>query len=378
MIKFLKIAGIVIGILILIVVAIVMYMVYRGEHIKDTHDLQAQVDEYCENYLSEDKGVGLFVGIIQNGKVYWKGYGVTDKESAIAPDSNTIFEIGSISKVFTTEIAQQLVEQGQLNWNDNILQYLPEQARPAQDDTTTLMHLASHTAGYPRLPESWFPKIEANECDPYSSLTIEDVYNTVHNAEKKERPSMEDSYYSNLGMGLLGHSMEWKTGKSYEQLLQEYICTPLSMNNTSTYWDSSWVSATGYDDSGRKTCYWTLPVLQGAGAIKSNGADMLRYLQANMGGDSELYKSFAATQQQLVKTGNGGVGYGWHIDVISGLFSGIEKIVWHNGGTGGFRSYMGFIPDRNTGIIVLSNRSHNDFDRLAVKIICKAGNISLQ
>lgn len=356
-------------------------MAYGGDttgKAKDTRDLRAQVDKACAEYLAESKGVGLYICIVQEGKVYGKGYGTIDKEKTSVPDYNTVFEIGSITKVFTTEIAQQLVEQQQLSWNDNIMKYLPKQAQPATDDNTTLLHLATHTAGYPRVPQSWFPKIIPNMCDPYKALTIEDVYTTISKAEAKKAPSMDNSDYSNLGMGLLGHILEWKTGKTYEELLQQYICAPLKMTTTSTLTREKWVQATGYDMEGKKTCYWTLPVLPGAGAIKSTGEDMQKFLEANIGNGTALSKSFIATQQQVAEKKGNGVAYGWHISKPTTDTSGIESIVWHNGGTGGFRSYIGFIPGRNTGIVVLSNMIHNDFDKLAFSLLLKAGTVSLE
>jgi hypothetical protein len=74
----------------------------------------------------------------------------------------------------------------------------------------------------------------------------------------------------------------------------------------------------------------------------------------------------------------GPVAYGWHIDQLNGILSGVWKIVWHNGGTGGFRSYMGLIPGKQRGVIVLSNQESEDFDAMAIKIAVKAATISLQ
>lgn len=374
-----KIAAVVIGVLLLTAAGFLGYAAYRIHTVKDTNDLQDKVDEKCAQYLSDGKGVGLYVVIVQGDKVYSKGYGVTDKESNVPPDNNTVFEIGSISKVFTAEMAQLLVEEGKMNWSDNILKYIPKNAIPPKDDSTTLLNLVTHTSGYPRLPKSWVSKLSTNMCDPYSSLTINDVYDAVRRAEDKKAPDLNKSAYSNLGAGLLGHIMEWKTGKTYEQLLQQYIAGPLQMHNTTTLVnDNNTQYATGYDEKGNKTCHWTLPVLQGAGAIKSNGQDMLRFLRANMGDGSALSKSFAVTHQHVDASEDGSVALGWHIDYLSGVLYKIGPIVWHNGGTGGFRSYMGFIPGSNTGVVVLSNCSHRDFDKLAVGILCQAGSVSMK
>lgn len=374
---FLKIAGIIIGVVILVAGIIAGYAYYRIKTIKDTHDLQARVNKMCNTYLEKDKGVGLFVGIIQDGRIYAQGFGLADKDRGDVPDSNTIFEIGSISKVFTAELAQLLSEQNQLNWQDNIRQYLPAEAMPATDDSTTLLHLVTHTSGLPRLPESWYPKIMANECDPYSNLDMTDLYSTIKTG-KKNKPSMGQYEYSNLGMGLLGHILEWRTGKTYEALLQENICGPLRMSHTSTSMSDSLVYARGYDEKGEATCYWKFSIIPGAGAIKSNGADMLRFLEANMNNTAVPGKSFARTHQKVTDIPGGAIAHGWHIDKFSGGLFGLGEIIWHNGGTGGFSSYIGFLPGKKTGVVVLSNRSDAGLDELAISILVKAGKISLK
>jgi CubicO group peptidase (beta-lactamase class C family) len=204
------------------------------------------------------------------------------------------------------------------------------------------------------------------------------VYKYLATYEEKKKPSPEGYEYSNLGMGLLGHILEWKTGKTYEALLQEYICRPLGMPSTSTVATDSNAFATGYDEKGNKTCHWALPVLYGAGVIKSNGVDMIKFLRANMGGSSALSQSFKRTQQPVTSFTGGKIAYGWHIDNISGKIFGLGSVIWHNGGTGGFRSYMGFAPEKNRGIIVMVNQPTEDFDDEAVKLLIRACTISLK
>lgn len=376
--KFLKITGIVLGILLLLIGGFAAFVYYRINNIKDTHDLQTRVDELCNKYVAEGKAPGLFVGIVQGDKVYVKGYGLTDKDNGAAPDSNTIFEIGSISKVFTTEIVQRLTEEGQMNWDDNIAKYMPQQEHLPKNDSTTLRHLASHTSGYPRLPEMWFGKLEENECDPYSVLTMNDLYTYLSTNTDKKAPSPDNYEYSNLGAGILGHIAEWKTGKTYETLLQEYICNPLGMNNTSLQVKDSTRFATGYDEKGKKTCHWAFPILYSAGAIRSTGADMLRFLKANMGYNGALSTSFKKTHEDVTDMMGGSVGLGWHIDKAGGIMHKMERIVWHNGGTGGFRSHIAFVPGTNKGMILLANGIHEDFDELAMQIMFRTGNISLK
>lgn len=372
----LKIIGIIVGIIILIIAILVGWAYYKMKSIKDTHDLQDKIGKRCNEYIKEGKAPGIFVGIIQGDKVYMQGYGVMDKETKVPIDSNTIFEIGSISKVFTAEMTQLLVERGELKWEDNIINYMPAEVK-MKDDTTTLMHLATHTSGYPRLPEVWFKKLEQNECDPYTALSIQDLYAYLSNATDKKKPSPENFDYSNIGAGLLGHIIEWKMNLSYEQMLQEMILHPLGMTNTSSVAADSTKFATGYDEKGNKTCNWNFPILYSAGAIRSNGEDMMKFLAANLKNTSPLSASFAKTQKQAVKEAP--VGLGWHIDMLNGIFARITNITWHNGGTGGFRSYIGFVPGKDRGVVIFANQSsESDFDDMAVKIMVDAATVSLK
>jgi len=372
--KFLKITGFVfLGIIVLVLTA-AGYGWYRLRHVKDTHDLAKQVDKSCNAHITKGKSAGLFVGIIQGDTVYAMGYGVVDKTTGIKPDSNTIFEIGSISKVFTSLMTEKLADQGLVNWHDNIIQYMPATVKLYKNDTTTLENLSTHTSGFPRLPERWFPILERDTCDPYSPLTMQDLENYLDSCTDKKRPT-KDADYSNVGAGLLGHILEWKTGKTYEQLLQELICQPLNMHRTSLFAADPAAFATGYDEHGSKTCHWHLPILYGAGAIKSTGADMLRFLAAQM--NAPEGSAFRKAQKQVVAIPGGGVGHGWHIDAFSGTIAGLTAIVWHNGATGGFHSYIAFLPGSRRGIVLLANQADEGLDALGITLLTKAAKISL-
>ena len=336
--RVLKITGIVILVIIALFAGLVGIAWYRAHHIKDTHDLAKQMEKFGNGHVKKGYTAGLFVGIIQGDTVFAMGYGVADKVTGIKPNSNTVFEIGSITKVFTSLMTEKLAEQGILHWQDNIAQYMPEGVKLYINDTTTLENLSTHTSGFPRLPERWFPILERDTCDPYSPLTMQDLMSYLDSCTDKKRPSKDNYEYSNLGAGLLGHILVWKTGKPYQALLQELICQPLNMHRTSILMADSGVIAMGYDEHGKKTCHWRIPVLYGAGAIKSTGADMLRFLAANINAtEGSIYKK---AQQQVVEIPGGGVGHGWHIDRLGGMIAGIEEIIWHNGGTGGYRTLL--------------------------------------
>lgn len=373
----LKITLIVILFVVLAVGGFIGWAYYKMTHVKDTHDLQRQVDRLCSDFIQRKKTVGLCVGIIKDGRTEVYGYGNIARAQQRKPDSSTVFEIGSISKVFTATMAQILVDRGELSWKDPLNKYLPGTAHFSGGDSTTLGHLVTHTSGFPRLPESWFPFM-TNDCDPYSTLEMHHLLDYLKDHQDKKNADYKHYDYSNLGMGLLGHILEWKTGKSYDSLLQELICGPLQLRNTSLHVADTNLFATGYDEKGAATCHWQFPIIPGAGGIRSDMSDMLRFLKANIGDSSALYSSLARTHLPVTTIPMGAIGRGWHIDNANGVLSGIREIVWHNGGTGGFRTYIGFVSGKQTGIVVWANQAAEELDALAIDLIIKVGTTSWQ
>jgi len=375
--KVLKVVGIILLVLVVLIIGTIFYLRYHITHIKDSHDLQAQVDAIGDDFIQKKFAPGICVGIVKGNTVMIKGYGTADKNGGQIPDSNTIFEIGSITKVFTAEITQRLVDDGLLHWNDHIQAVLPDSAKLKFDDSSTLLNLVNHTSGFARIPDSILSLL-TNECDPYSTLTNADIARYLRACTDKKRPDLHHYDYSNFGTALLANIDEYRTGKSYETLLQELICFPLQMVHTSLFVKDSSKFATGYDEKGNKTCHWNFGAMYGCGAIRSDIADMIKFLKANMDSTNLLYNSFHKTHQETALIPTGGIAYGWHIDRVNGALSGIFNIIWHNGGTGGFRSYMGFDPKRKTGIIVIANQATDEVDRAGIDILIKACTTSWQ
>ncbi len=378
MLRILKVAGIVVAVIIVLLLVVTGIVYYKMRHIKDSHDLQERVTKLCLKHIEKTGTPGLFVGIIQGDKMYMRGFGYADLASGRLTDTNTIFEIGSISKVFTSIMTQQMADARQLKWDDLLSAHLPEGYSIAVDGGTTLRHLASHTSGFPRLPALWFPQIERNECDPYSTLSPDDLkYYLAHDTDKKA-PTATGYDYSNLGAGLLGHVLEWRSGIPYDTLLQQYICHPLAMKNTSLLCTDTALMATAYDAEGKATCHWHMPILFGAGAIRSSGADMMRFLKAVMDTTSTVGQATQKLSKTVADIPGGAVGCGWHIDDVNGAVFNTGPIIWHNGNTGGFSSYIGFYPGKGKGVVLLSNRSESNLDRLAISMLLRLNSISLE
>lgn len=381
--RVLKIVGIV-GIVVLCVVVLVAglagYGWYRLKNMKDSHDLEAQVDGICNKYIKKDKRrAGLWVGVVQGNDVLAKGFGVADRESGVVPDSNMVFEIGSVTKVLTALMAQHMVAEGRMGWQDRIGKYMPAEVGWPADDATTLEHLVTHTSGLPRLPEVWMGKLEADSCNPYRSLTMNDLLAYLQHPLDKKKPGAEGYNYSNVGAGLLGHILEWRSGQSYDALLRQYVTGPLGMQHTYCGAPTGGErEVTGYDEEGRKTCNWTFGVLGGAGCVRATGGDMLRLLRAELAAARGVGdKAMAATQKEVHSIAGGAIGYGWHVDK-NGALMGLDRVVWHNGGTGGYRSYVAMIGRTDRGLVVLGNQSDEGFDELAMKLVLRVAKVSMK
>ena len=357
----LKIFGIVIGVLItLIVVGIIgfyLFIKYRVSKFDTKQTVTQFIDKAAKKHIN-GKGAGIAICVIKNDEILIKTYGYADIEAKKRIDSLSIFEIGSISKVFTTEITEILHQRNEINWNENILKYYPFKYDAAINDETKLIHLASHTAGFPRVPKKFFPKIELDTCNPYSKLNMQDLEAYLKAPSEKKKPSTKSFDYSNLGNGLLGHILEWHTKKTYEQLLQQEICIKLDMKSTSIYSTDSTNYTTGYDERKTKTCHWDFPILHSAGAIKSNISDMSQFLYAHLN-DPYFSNILKICTEKISSDLQGFVGKGWMTETVSSELMEINPIVWHNGGTGGYSSFIGMLPKDKIGVVILSNSDDN-------------------
>ena len=302
---------------------------------------------------AQKQSVGIVVGVIDAKGRRVVSHGFAAKGSEQKVDGDTIFEIGSATKVFTSLLLADMVEKGEVALNDPVSKYLPEKVRmPARGGKViTLEHLATHTSGLPRLPRNLSPKDPSN---PYADYTSAELYQFLSGHELT-RDIGSHYEYSNLGAGLLGHVLALRAGSDYETLVRTRILEPLGMKNTSIRVPDALASrvAKGHDPGLVPVPNWDFSALAGAGALRSSTNDMLKFLSAAIGlEETPLSKAMAAMIAARRKTDAPGVemALGWHISQPNG-----NEIVWHNGGTAGYRSIMAYDPKRQVGVIVLSN-----------------------
>lgn len=258
-------------------------------------------------------------------------------------DPNAIYEIGSITKVFTTVLLADMVVRGEVSLADPVAKFLPKTVKMPERNgkQITLQDLATHRSALPRLPSNLKPKDPDN---PYADYTVENLY-TFLSGYTLPRDIGEKEEYSNLGVGLLGHVLALRAGKDYETLLRERVLTPLGMTETVITLTPALRArlVPGHDASGKPAANWDLPTLAGAGALRSSVNDMLKFAAAACALKSTpLAPAFALSQAP--------VRLAWQ---QSTKFT--DPVWWHNGGTGGYRTMLACSPSAKRAAVALSN-----------------------
>jgi CubicO group peptidase (beta-lactamase class C family) len=307
-------------------------------------------------------GVAIVAGILdEKGRRMVVGKG----EQAGVVDGDTIFEIGSVTKVFTGLLLAVAVSRNEVKLDDSISKFLPASVNTPERNgrQITLLDLATHSSALSRLPDNMVPKDAEN---PYADYSVKQMYDFLSDF-KPARDIGAEYEYSNLGAGLLGHILALKAGTNYEALVLERICQPLGMTNTLITLSPALKKrlAPGHDASGAPARNWDLPTFAGAGALRSTVNDLLTFLSANL----ELHPATLAPAMRLAQEPRRDagaqmkIGLGWHIAEKHDA-----KIVWHNGGTGGYHSFIGFNPATRRAVVLLANSAHS-FDDIGFHLL---------
>lgn len=311
-----------------------------------------EIEALLKERVDAGETPGIVVAVHQKGMTTYYNYGYANVASQQRVDSKTLFEIGSITKTFTCICLAQEVEEGKLQLSDPAQKFLPAGAKmPTRGDKQiTFEDLASARSGLPRMPSNFTP---ADDQNPYLDYTDDKLWQFL-NDYTLTRDIAVQYEYSNLGMGLLGVLVAKINGKTYRETVSQRILKPLNMQQTfmNTPGRKDKNSATGY--SGKEPVKaWTwndASCMQGAGGLLSNAEDMMKYLLANLNPPkSSLGRAMKNSHQARMNIAGKvpmKIGLGWHIR---------NNITWHNGGTGGFRTFAGFDPDKKMAVVVLTN-----------------------
>lgn len=271
-----------------------------------------------------------------------------DRRAHFGATDDTEYEIGSVTKTMTASLLAIAVDRGEVRMDTPLgdLLDLGDSAAAA----ITLEQLATHHSGLPRLASSPASMVHAllsqiRASDPYA-MTRDDLVAAARGARVGDKTFV----YSNFGYALLGHALAAAAGTEWHTLVADRIFAPLSMHNTSAPVSPDDLGpdpATGYTAGGRTSAPWTLGGDAPAGSVRSTTADIVTYLSAQL--DETAPGSRAATPVTAAD-GDDTIGLGWFTR---------DTVVWHNGGTGGFSSFVAFDRDADRLVVVLANTANN-------------------
>ena len=318
-------------------------------------ELQPQIDALVAPVIENRGVVGFAIGIRRGDEELFLNYGKVDLEKEEAPTSDTVYEIGSITKAFTGALLADASLQTGLDLDATVAKTLPAGGpQPAESEhPITLAQLATHTSGLPRLPDDLKAKDERN---PYVDFTADDAYAFFAAHKPMRKPG--DYEYSNYGMGLLGQLLADRAGKDYEALVIERICEPLSMHDTRQRLTPEMAARLAPPHNGdlARDSNWDFQALVGAGGLRSTARDMLKFASTMFADDdSEVTKAFQLAGEPRAKLPEGRkIGLAWHF-----ARDGITRL--HDGQTGGYSSFAACIPDKKLAVVVLSNTAKHEF-----------------
>lgn len=317
----------------------------------------AQVQPFLDAELTP----ALVIGLYDQGKreVYGFGRAGTGPDAA-TPTGTTLFEIGSITKVFTALLLADAAQAKQVELDQPLADLLPPgvPAPTLAGAAITLRQLALHSAGLPRLPPSLIPR--AADPDPYAGYGEDALYADLVATALQDPPGTR-IVYSNFGAGLLGHVLGKKLGGGYAQALTTRVLRPLGLASTYLGFPPGAPRAQGTSDDLQPVPPWTFDALAGAGALVSNAQDMLALIDAELdavaGSTKPLRAPMRLTQETQLDQAGENVGLGWQVDALGRY--------WHNGGTGGYHAFVGFDPRTRRGVVILAASATSVLDRLA-------------
>ncbi len=334
----------------------------------DLTRIRALVDQLAKDYLSDSSNIGLIIGVARENETAVWGFGHRSINDSQPPDGDTLFELASVGKTFTSLLMADMYLSGRIDLNDSLQKHLPNEVTVPSSNgrAITLLDLVTHTSGLPSLPPNF---VFGEPLNPYKHYSTAKMFSDLGGIQLSRQPGSRYEY-SNLGFGLLGEALAQREQISYEQLVIDRICTPLGMKRTRmTLTKELSENLAEPHNGGLPVPIWEDTTMPGAGSFLSTANDMLRYLTLfqNPLPDTSPQLVLAALETKIKRRASNSsarsMGLAWHIDSENA-----HDIIWHNGGAGGSCSYTAFTTAPSCSVIVLTNSS-NPVDGLGRKIL---------
>ena len=320
---------------------------------------------------------GIVVGLLDEAgtrRVFVHG---NSGPNALSLDGESVFEIGSMTKVFTGILLADMVQRGEVELADPVADLLPPHVRvPSRNGKViTLLDLTTHFSGLPFMPTNLAP----SERGPFADYTVSHLYEFMSRYELPRDPG--DTFeYSNVAIGLLGHALSRRAGTTYEALVSDRILRRLGMTYTSVTF-TPWMEGhlvQGHNRAGKPVANWDFPALPGMGALRSTMNDMLTFAAANLSPkDTDLTLSMRASHRGLRQIGEGveypgipsafkqaRVGFNWFISR-----PGERRIAWTVGLTAGCSTFLGLDLEARRAVVVLTNTGLNNVDYVGFHLL---------
>ena len=320
------------------------------------------------------QSVGIVVGVIEPQGRRIVTHGRLDQGDPRALDGDTVFEIGSVTKVFTSLVLADMVQHGEVALTDPAAKYLPSDVKVPERGgrQITLQDLATHTSGLPTLPSNFAPKDPANWEARYP---VEKLYRFLSTYQLKH--DIGSHYeYSNLGASLLGIALARRAGMDYEALVQSRITGPLAMANTRVAITPEMKTrlAAGHAYALNPAPSFKEGIFVGGGGLRSTANDLLAFLAASLGYTQTALAPAMTAMLNVHRpippaglravSGNQEIHLGWRSGRISG-----EHLVWKEGSTIGYWSFIGFDPKARVGVVVLSNDGSSPVEDIGIHLL---------
>lgn len=318
-------------------------------------DLKVEIERIIlhDTDISLDETPGFIIGIVDQDSTYYVEFGSDIKGEKTTLNAEDIFEVGSISKVYTSSLISILVEEGRLKYEDRINTFLPEEFQNPRMDDITILNLIQHTSGLPVRPY-FFGMKEKDPQNPYGYYEKNELLSFYANFVPKNIGTFN---YAHTNYGLLEIVLESASQMSFDKLMDIYIFDPLEMESSFVFFKERKedVITQGYDRAGRKTKPWTFASFGASEGIKTSAANLVNFMKVNMDLVDHPYASiFSGNHKKEVETDfNESIrtGRGWQIiDQRRGY-----DIITHTGKTSGHNAFMAFVKETGTGVVILSN-----------------------
>ncbi len=339
---------------------------------QDRANLQKQIDKiiHYDTEIKLSETPGFIIGVKYQDSVFYYGYGSISKDFKQVPDENTIFEIGGLTKTFTSSLVSILVEEGKMGFEKPLNDYLSDTEKNEETQKITIDQLLTHTSRLPRMPLEFGTK-EIEKNNPYAHYTKQDLmefykeYIPLESKKKKIRKKNKknkDNYsYSHLNYALAEVAIESSQNTSFEKLLTDKILVPINMTDTRVELSENQKKrlAIGYTTSGQSTPPWTFQSFKASEGLKSTAKDLIKFAEAHMGeSNSRLTNAFYSTHDGRKATARNKKvesARGWHVISPKNYYD----IILHTGNTNGHRSYLAFVKESDTAVVILTNSEHN-------------------